>query len=643
VYPTFFGLKEPSFSITPDPQYLFLSEQHREALAHLLYGAGESGGFVLLTGEVGTGKTTICRAFLEQLPEDVDLALILNPAMTVTELLRAICDEFRIFVPDNERTVKRLVDRLNEFLLAAHAQGRRAVLMIDEAQNLRPRLLEQIRLLTNLETPKHKLLQIFLVGQPELRTLLQREGLRQLDQRITARYHLRPFTARDTAEYVRHRLAVAGVERMLFTRAALREVQRYTGGVPRLINILCDRALLGAFVSRSPVVTPKIVAHAAREVRAEGSRRKDSASPRRPYAMAASLVLALGAGWLARDWWPAEWEGRLGDATTLMTGWIGAPTPAPVSEVPRPEAAPTLTSADEAPSAEPPVEAVGPPAAEDRAALPRAALAVPVAIAPVAAAPESEEWADEGDAAAPGVVEPAVVEQEAPPDEAPPTGGEAAAESMPEAAPAVIGEPPDLERMALDLTSGLRVLLRRWGLELGDPKSGDPCGRLTAFGLRCERAAGDWVELQGLGLPALIMVSDDAGRSGHLVVGAVAGDQATVDLPEASERFTLAALSEVWDGRYLVVWQPPPFGSGVIGPRSSGDAVRWLRKMLAQLPEQTIPSSDSGRYDRELTEAVREFQASQGLAVDGIAGPRTLIRLGDVLAVPGIPRLRPES
>ena len=154
VYPKYFGLREPSFSITPDPQYLFLSEQHREALAHLLYGAGEGGGFVLLTGEVGTGKTTVCRAFLEQLPAEVDVALILNPAVSAIELLRAVCDEFRIQVPENERTSKQLVDRINAFLLTAHANGRRPVLMIDEAQNLRPKVLEQIRLLTNLGNPQ---------------------------------------------------------------------------------------------------------------------------------------------------------------------------------------------------------------------------------------------------------------------------------------------------------------------------------------------------------------------------------------------------------------------------------------------------------------------------------------------------------
>uniref|UniRef100_UPI0035935B4E ExeA family protein n=1 Tax=Thiocapsa sp. TaxID=2024551 RepID=UPI0035935B4E len=269
MYPKYFGLKEPSFSIAPDPHYLFLSEQHKEALAHLLYGAGESGGFVLLTGEVGTGKTTVCRAFLEQLPEGVEVALILNPAVTANELLLNLCDEFRIQVPEGERSVKALVDRLNAYLLDAHGKGRRPVLIIDEAQNLRPKVLEQIRLLTNLETSKHKLLQIFLIGQPELRRLLERDALRQINQRITARFHLRPFSPQETGDYIRHRVAVAGVDRPLFTAAAIRRIYRCSGGVPRVVNILCDRALLGACVTRSSQVTPAIVKRAAREVQGE--------------------------------------------------------------------------------------------------------------------------------------------------------------------------------------------------------------------------------------------------------------------------------------------------------------------------------------------------------------------------------------
>ena len=302
VYPEYFGLKEVSFSITPDPQYLYLSNQHREALAHLLYGSGGSGGFVLLTGEVGTGKTTVCRAFLEQLPEQVDVALILNPALTGPELLQTVCREFGIELLAGETSTKVLIDRLNAYLLDAHAKGRRPLLMIDEAQNLAPEVLEQVRLLTNLETPKHKLLQIFLVGQPELRELLRGERLRQLDQRITARFHITPLGKTETADYIRHRLAVAGVERRLFTPAAIRRIYRTSGGVPRLINILCDRALLGAYATRRNLASSRIVTQAARELRGEQGI-SGWAAWRRPFAaIALAVPLAAGIGWLAYPW-----------------------------------------------------------------------------------------------------------------------------------------------------------------------------------------------------------------------------------------------------------------------------------------------------------------------------------------------------
>ncbi len=300
MYQAYFGLKEASFSITPDPQYLYLSPRHEEALAHLLYGAGDSGGFVLLTGEVGTGKTTVCRAFLEQLPEHVDIALILNPALTVQELLQAICGEFGIRVDPRETTANNLVDRLNTYLLEAHAKHRRPVLMIDEAQNLSPEVLEQIRLLTNLETAKHKLLQVFLVGQPELREMLQQQNLRQLAQRITARYHLTPLSTSETSAYINHRLAVAGVDRPLFSPSAIRRVYRLSGGVPRLINILCDRALLGAYAGQSVQVDSPTVARAWRELGWDG------AANRRTLALALSLsavaAVSAGAAWFTYPW-----------------------------------------------------------------------------------------------------------------------------------------------------------------------------------------------------------------------------------------------------------------------------------------------------------------------------------------------------
>jgi general secretion pathway protein A len=267
MYLSFFGLNEKPFAITPDPRYLYLSERHAEALAHLLYGINEAGGFVQLTGEVGTGKTTIVRSLLAQTPKNAEIALILNPKMTAPEFLLTICEELGIGVPDSAtESLKDLVDILSGYLLRAHAGGRRVVVVVDEAQNLAPAVLEQVRLLTNLETNTRKLLQIILIGQPELRELLARNELRQLAQRITGRYHLNPLTHEETAAYVRHRLRVAGATSDMFSPTALAEVYRLAVGVPRVINVVCDRALLGAYSMDRHRVTASLVRHAAAEV-----------------------------------------------------------------------------------------------------------------------------------------------------------------------------------------------------------------------------------------------------------------------------------------------------------------------------------------------------------------------------------------
>src|SRR6185436_1901090 len=232
MYLAHFGLREPPFSITPDPRFLYMSGRHREALAHLVYGVGEHGGFVQLTGEVGTGKTSVCRCLLEQLPPHVDLALVFNPRLSPVELLATVCDELRITYPAGTTSAKELVDRLHRHLLEAHTGGRRTVLIIDEAQSLSPDVLEEVRLLTNLETTREKLLQVILIGQPELAAILEQPKLRQLAQRVTARYHLEPLSRMETRAYIRHRLAVAGRGRAAFTAAALRTLHRRSRGIP---------------------------------------------------------------------------------------------------------------------------------------------------------------------------------------------------------------------------------------------------------------------------------------------------------------------------------------------------------------------------------------------------------------------------
>jgi general secretion pathway protein A len=270
MYTQFFKLTHSPFSIAPDPRFLFMSERHREALAHLLYGVAGGGGFVLLTGEIGAGKTTVCRCFLEQIPENCNVGYIFNPKLTVNELLKSICDEFGVdYHPQSgdPASIKGYVDALNAFLLQAHANRRHNVLIIDEAQSLSAEVLEQLRLLTNLETNERKLLQIILIGQPELRTLLEKPELRQLAQRVIARYHLDSLSRAETARYVQHRLAVAGVTVASPLPASLtKSIHLHTQGVPRRINLLCDRALLGAYAEGKATVTRRILDKAAREV-----------------------------------------------------------------------------------------------------------------------------------------------------------------------------------------------------------------------------------------------------------------------------------------------------------------------------------------------------------------------------------------
>lgn len=293
MYKHYFGLQDSPFSIAPNPQYLYMSTRHREALAHLLYGVKSDGGFILLTGEVGTGKTTVCRCLLAQIPTDVDIAMVLNPKQTAVELLATLCDELNIAYDPNA-SIKILVDRLNVFLLDSHRAGRKTILIIDEAQNLEVDVLEQLRLLTNLETNQRKLLQIILLGQPELLTLLGRQELRQLSQRVTARFHLDALNQQEVGEYIQHRITVAGGNRPLFPPTSVRRIYQITAGIPRLINLVCDRALLGAYVENKPRVNNAIVAKAAREVLGHSGQRSRLSGRGKSIVLLLALLLSFG-------------------------------------------------------------------------------------------------------------------------------------------------------------------------------------------------------------------------------------------------------------------------------------------------------------------------------------------------------------
>lgn len=272
MYEAYFGFREKPFNLTPDPRFLYLSAKHNEAFAHLEFGLKQRGGFMVVTGEVGTGKTTLCRYFLERLDDDTVSAFILYPALGTTELLQSIIKDLGIAT--RATTDKELIDSLHEFLLVSRHRGKNIVLVIDEAQNLSRDVLEQVRLISNLETDTEKLIQIILIGQSELNDMLRQRDLRQLAQRVTARYHLTPLTRPELTLYIRHRLAVAGgIGKVDFTPRALRVVHRYSKGIPRIINLICDRALLAAYVLEKNEITAGIVRRAVKELEFTRDRR----------------------------------------------------------------------------------------------------------------------------------------------------------------------------------------------------------------------------------------------------------------------------------------------------------------------------------------------------------------------------------
>ena len=374
MYAPFFGLSQDPFSIAPDPHYLFMSGRHREALAHLLYGLDGGGGFVVLTGEIGTGKTTVCRCFLEQVPAHCNVAYIVNPRLTAAELVQTVCEDFGVVAPGTAaggETVRHWTGLLNQFLLQAHAAGRNCVLIIDEAQQLSAEVLEQLRLLTNLETNERKLLQIVLIGQPELRDMLARPELEQLAQRVIARFHLDALSAEESTQYITHRLAVAGWSGPLpFDRAALRDIHRLARGVPRRINLLCGRAMLGAYASGQRVVGRATVARAAREV--FGAHPASPPPQKHKAAWLGGLAGAAAVGVLGAVAWVA-----LG-----QPGWHAEPVAAALAVTPLPaSAAPSPVAPQQAASAAVPAAPAEPPPA---------ALAVPTLDATGLAA----VWAD---------------------------------------------------------------------------------------------------------------------------------------------------------------------------------------------------------------------------------------------------------
>lgn len=590
MYEAFFGLTCEPFSVAADPRFIYLSPKHRQARAHLRHGLRRGAGFILLTGEIGAGKTTVCRLFLRELSATVDVAYVVNPRLDARALLTRICEDLRVDAPPGTAD---LIDAIHGHLLLAHSQGRRTLIVVDEAQALSIDVLEQLRLLTNLDSTGGKL-QVFLIGQPELRAMLQLPVLEPVAQRMVARFHLPALQESETARYIARRLTVAGlVGAVPFDDEALSAIHRRCGGIPRRINVLCDQALLAAEAAGTHRVNKEMIESVAAEVFDDPPAPVAAEPPLppappkiRPHwaALAAVAVGALIVGALLG-------QGRL-TGVSPAAQLASNPAPAPVIEAPVTQA-PVGTPAPliQAPVTQPPVIQAPPPPAAGASAGP-ASPTVPGA-ASVLAAP----------ARAPAA-----------------------------AAHQYTGMQSVLNVSTSDEWSAWRTLARVWGV---NPEQGQPCIVVMRLDLRCYRTNGGLEDIRQLGRPSILKLAGNDGRVAYAVLVGLTADSATFagDGPDASVR--LADLAGRWHGEFATLWRPPP-GYRVGESMNAGNAVTgWMDQRLALV--DAVPSSDAA----PLTARVSAFQLSHGLQPDGLAGPMTLMQLNRASGI-SEPRLRTE-
>lgn len=616
MYEKFFGLKENPFSIAPDPRYLYMSERHRDALAHLLFGIEREGGVVVLTGEVGTGKTTLCRYFLQRLPDNVEMAFILHPKLTARELLSAICSEFGIIVPLSTNT-KVLVDAIHNFLLDKHAQGIHLALLIDEAQNLSADVLEELRLLTNLETDQKKLLQIILLGQPELRDLLANDNLRQLAQRVTARYHLGALQPIDVRGYLSYRLSVAGCSRELFTEGAIKRICKLSQGIPRLINLIADRSLLGAYSENEPQVTAATVKSAAKEVGFLAFRRNRTRFD--PWTVKVTLGGAL-VGFLALvmvikvlDHREALNQTTLATAEATSSGDVKALS-APVEATASAQSTPDATATGDAvPLFTPPPDEVDEPIVSTS-----------------------------GDDVSPSVDE-AQTTEAASQDRV----DLALSEGTPE-----LREPSPFARFLAgrdNTYDAYLALMRAWGIVETPAKHILACEYAERFALRCLHRKGNWRSLISLDRPVVMRLLNDQGKPFQAtLISLEKNGRAQIILDGKSIVTHLKELDSRWEGDYSLFYKLPPYQSRLIAPGNVQDADAWMTEQMDEITVRwlsvagTLEGPQPPPNTAPLVDRVKWFQAIAGLEQDGVAGTMTLISLNSWLD-PTVPRLSRTS
>lgn len=661
MYQDYFGITENPFSIIPDPHYLFMSQRHQEALAHLLYGVSESGGFVLLTGEVGTGKTTICRTLMEQLPENTDLALILNPKLTEMELMAAICDEMRISYPIKTSSLKDFFDFMTRHLLKAHANGRNPVLMIDEAQTLSSNVLELVRLLTNLETAEKKLLQIILVGQPELNHTLSLPENRQTAQRITARYHLTPLGLVETRAYVEHRLKVAGLDQRIFTNRAIKSVHKSSRGIPRLINSICDRALLAAYVEGKKQIDRKLAQRSSEEVLGTVGL-PSGKSVWGSFALVAGLTgLVLLAGFDPYRWGVQDRLSQLIEPLMPPSAPEAEPAPQTTVTEQKPETRAELAQTEPEQEIEAEAKGEAEPSPDTEAAAkesgpePLSASAVPEPEDLRETAPiEVEEEATEAATAVDG--EPAISPDTMPeaimPDGSPPPPGMDDATGQNVKGMADGGAPifEDDEKIDISKAEGTLIgdlikagtpdrafvqLFNLWQQDYLNLAGLTPCDKAATAALSCLQGETGIEGLKAINRPVVVSFMMPDGERLYGVISTIendfVGESVTIDFGDRAVSMRTQAFGLRWPGDYLVLWKPADIIKRPLVFGQQGQDVVELRRLLAKAGyadgEKDLEGQGSVFFGPSLREKLRLFQQDSGLKPDGIAGPETLMRI----------------
>lgn len=608
----YFNIDESAFSIAPNPKYLYLSKQHEEALAHLIYGVTRKGGFVCLTGDIGTGKTTICRCMFEQLPENTDIAFVINPKFSPMELLASICDELHIPYSSFQPGLKEYVKKLNEYLIEAHGKGRSTVLVIDEAQNLSIEALEHVRALTNLETNDQKLLQIILIGQPELKALLAKPELEQVNQRITARFHIGPLSLNETNHYINHRLSVAGAKQKIFSVANIKQIFRLSKGVPRRINILCDRVLLGAYTIRKSKISSEIINQSSQEVFGE----LPIYSSMLPKAIAASVSVLLISGLAV-----FAYQNYLFDKPILQNS-LSVLSEKNIAMASRKNE--VETSAVNAKKVESENKIVNKISDEKNSEILEQKI--------VLFDGEPKKNISESKKITTKIKQKIINEKKANY-----VGKNKSAEVLVDTSLELSIEggkkiiPNNTISKSSNKSDGLyftdygkayQQLFRLWAVDYSSTNI-SPCEHAFNNQLHCFQGKGTIKKVIGLNRPVLLKSKVDHHEPGYIVMVSIEGDYAVVVEKGDYKLIAISEIEENWSGEFEMLWRPLHAGISYIKPGQEGGAVALLDKKLAYLQGRDTQIPQPLVYADDLVDQVRAFQVANNLPSDGIVGPIT--------------------